>query len=98
MSRVGFLIFAIVPVALVEISEEAINQLSARARLRVITGGIWHNLVLGFILIIALLLNPYALSLFYETGQGVTVIDLKSVRNNLLQFFGKLVKLIKLVY
>jgi len=79
VNRVGCLIFAIIPVAFVELSKDALGRVSARARLRVIAGGIWHNIALAFALSLILLSNPYTLSFFYDSGEAITAIAIKSV-------------------
>eukprot|EP01079_Euglenida_sp_SAG-EU17-18_P006339 gene6339-11_t len=47
VSEAGILTKAFIPFAFVEIPDDGVSQLPPSARLRIFTGGIWHNLVVA---------------------------------------------------
>ncbi|XP_074603667.1 membrane-bound transcription factor site-2 protease isoform X2 [Brevipalpus obovatus] len=75
----GLMIFALVPMAFVEMDGNQLQKISFKARMRIFCGGVWHNVVLGVVAILAILLLPYFAAPLFVSGQGVSVI---SIANN----------------
>lgn len=73
------MIFALVPMAFVEMDGNQMQKLGFKARMRIFCGGIWHNVVLGVVTILGILLMPYLASPLFASGQGVTVTSIAHV-------------------
>ncbi|KAJ8951522.1 hypothetical protein NQ318_000219 [Aromia moschata] len=70
---VGANIWFILPVAYVNLSTEKFSSLSHKRILKILCGGIWHNLVLSLIAFILFNCLPFIFTPFYYTNKGVTV-------------------------
>jgi S2P endopeptidase len=76
---IGAIIFFIVPVAFVQISDEQLDLLPIKNRLRILCAGIWHNVVLAILAIIALGLVTFFFSFFFIKNSGVFIKNISSV-------------------
>lgn len=71
----GFALFAIVPVAFVELTTDVFESHSPIKRLQIVCAGVWHNLLLAFIAATLLLSKPFILYPFCE--EGVSIVSSK---------------------
>lgn len=78
LRNLGVTIFFILPVAYVNISTERLYNLNPWRALKILCAGIWHNIVLSFLAYLLLNCLPIAFSLFFESGNGVTVTYITS--------------------
>ncbi|XP_014357047.2 membrane-bound transcription factor site-2 protease [Papilio machaon] len=70
---VGVYVFAIIPVAFVQLNTEHLNSLAITRRLKIYCAGVWHNVVLAFIAMLLFFSSPIIFSIAYETDIGVKV-------------------------
>lgn len=74
VNGIGLMLFIAVPIAFVDLPEEEVRKLSLRARLRILCGGVWHNIILGLFTITIIVALPYLLGPLYRIDQGVEVV------------------------
>lgn len=77
--QVGLSFYFLLPVAFVQISTNDLEKVQIRKRIMVAAAGIWNNYILTLICFVLLIINPYLLSIFYYTNQGVYVYDVNPV-------------------
>lgn len=77
--QTGLSFYFLLPVAFVQISTEDIEKVQVKRRIMIAAAGIWNNYILTFVCFALLILNPYLLSAFYYTNQGVYVYDVNPV-------------------
>jgi len=77
---VGMMFVLILPVAYVHL--EDIASLPSSKQLRVISAGVWHNIVQAFVAYLVLWLLPYTLFPFFTFGNGVMTTTINQVLNN----------------
>ncbi|XP_011497843.1 PREDICTED: membrane-bound transcription factor site-2 protease [Ceratosolen solmsi marchali] len=70
---IGAIIFFIIPVAFIQISDEQLDLLPFKNRLRILCAGIWHNIVLAVLAITVLGSVTFFFSLFFIKNSGVFV-------------------------
>ncbi|KAK9884588.1 hypothetical protein WA026_007430 [Henosepilachna vigintioctopunctata] len=73
--NLGLNIFFILPVAFVNLNSENLRGIEPWKRLKILTAGIWHNLVLSFFCYLAYLFLPLLLSSVFHVGNSVTLYD-----------------------
>ena len=71
----GFALFAIVPVAFVELTTDVFASHSPVKRLQIVCAGVWHNLILAFIAATLLLSRPIILHPL--CSEGVSIVSSK---------------------
>ena len=76
---IGMIIFFVVPVAFVHISDEQLNLLPFKNRLRILCAGVWHNVILAIFAIILLGAITFLFSPFFIKNSGVFIKDISSV-------------------
>lgn len=74
---VGMMFVLILPVAYVHL--EDIASLPSNKQLRVMSAGVWHNIVQAFIAYLILCLLPYMLFPLFTVGHGVMAIKINQV-------------------
>lgn len=72
----GFQLYFIIPVAFTEISSEHMNSVNWLKQLRILCGGIWHNICLSFICFLVLSFFGVLSGPFYEHNQGIVITDI----------------------
>lgn len=77
---VGMMVVLILPVAYVHL--EDIASLPSSKQLRVMSAGVWHNIVQAFVAYLVLCLLPYTLFPFFTIGNGVMTTTINQVLNN----------------
>lgn len=90
---VGMMFILILPVAYVHL--EDITSLPSSKQLRVMSAGVWHNIVQAISAYLVILLLPYMLFPFFTVGSGVvttninqvTIITLTDIRLFIFHFF-----------
>ncbi|XP_041980046.1 membrane-bound transcription factor site-2 protease [Aricia agestis] len=70
---VGLYVFAIVPIAFVELNTEHLNSLPVMKRLKIYCAGVWHNITLAFLALLLFFSAPVLFSIAYQTEVGVRV-------------------------
>ncbi|XP_046977861.1 membrane-bound transcription factor site-2 protease [Vanessa cardui] len=73
---VGVYVFAIIPLAFVQLNTEHLNSLGITKRLKIYCAGVWHNVTLAFFALLLFFSAPILFSIAYQTDIGVRVIDL----------------------
>lgn len=73
---VGVNLWFIVPVACVNLSTERFNSLSFKKSLKILSAGIWHNIVLTLIAYIFYKSLPFIFSGTFKVSNGVTITDI----------------------
>lgn len=73
----GLYIWFIIPIAYTELGPEALNSLKMWKRLRVLCGGICHNIVLAGIGYLLFSITPMLLQPFYEQNSSIIVTNVK---------------------
>lgn len=76
---VGMMFVLILPVAYVHL--EDIASLPSSKQLRVMSAGVWHNIVQALTAYLVLCLLPYMLFPFFTIGHGVIVMKINQVPN-----------------
>lgn len=76
----GVIIFFIVPVAFVHMSEEQLKSLPVKNYLRILCAGIWHNIVLAAAATLLLGTVMLIFSPFFIVNSGVFIKDISDVR------------------
>lgn len=76
----GFAIFAVLPLAFVNVRFDQFRQISLWQQMRILCAGIWHNIILSFVALILLSFKLYIFSPFFHVGKGVTVFQIHQVR------------------
>lgn len=79
---VGLMFFLILPVAYVHL--EDITSLPSSKQLRIMSAGVWHNIVQAITAYFVLLLLPYMLFPFFTVGSGVVTTNINQVTINFL--------------
>ncbi|KAJ6649453.1 Membrane-bound transcription factor site-2 protease [Pseudolycoriella hygida] len=74
----GFYIFLIFPIAYTTLGTEQLNSLNIWRKLRVICAGIWHNIMLSFVLYVCFLILPTIFAPLYHSNVGVSITNIKS--------------------
>jgi len=77
---IGLTIVLIVPVVSVHLNTQQYDSLPPKRQLRITCAGIWHNFVLTIAAMFLLILLPFLLYPFFDTGTGVTVRNVHQVR------------------
>ena len=77
--QTGISFYFLLPVAFVQMSSEDMDKIPVRRRIMIAAGGIWNNYILTLLCFLLLLANPYLLSVFYHSNQGVYVYDVNPV-------------------
>ncbi|XP_034829152.1 membrane-bound transcription factor site-2 protease [Maniola hyperantus] len=70
---VGVYVFAIIPIAFVELNTEHLNSLSITKRLKIYCAGVWHNVALAFLAMLLFFSAPILFSIAYKTDIGVRI-------------------------
>lgn len=73
--NIGVTVFYILPVAYVNLNSENLKSIDPWKRLKILTAGIWHNLLLSFVCYLAYLSLPAILSIAFNTGKGVAIYE-----------------------
>ncbi|KPI95874.1 Membrane-bound transcription factor site-2 protease [Papilio xuthus] len=73
---VGVYVFAIIPVAFVQLNTEHLNSLAITKRLKIYCAGVWHNVVLAFVAMLLFFSSPIIFSIAYESDIGVKVTSM----------------------
>ncbi|CAH2269005.1 membrane-bound transcription factor site-2 protease [Pararge aegeria] len=76
--NIGVYVFAIIPIAFVELNTEHLNSLSITKRLKIYCAGVWHNVALAFIAMLLFFSAPILFSIAYKTDIGVRVTGFTS--------------------
>lgn len=84
---VGLIFILILPVAYVHL--EDIASLPSSKQLRIMSAGVWHNIVQALTAYLVLWLLPYTLFPFFTVGHGVMTTKLNPVGNQLLNIYFK---------
>ncbi|XP_017775355.1 PREDICTED: membrane-bound transcription factor site-2 protease [Nicrophorus vespilloides] len=71
--NVGFNLFFVLPVAYVNLSSDNLNSLNVWKRLKILTAGIWHNLVLIAVAYLIYSILPFCYSAAFRIDEGVKV-------------------------
>lgn len=74
---VGMMLVLILPVAYVHL--EDIASLPSSKQLRVMSAGVWHNIVQAFIAYLVLWFLPHTLFPFFTIGNGVMTTTINQV-------------------
>lgn len=74
---VGMMFIFLLPVAYVHL--EDITSLPSSKQLRVMSAGVWHNIVQAFIAYLFLWVLPYTLFPFFTVGHGVMTTKINPV-------------------
>ncbi|XP_071449256.1 membrane-bound transcription factor site-2 protease [Hetaerina americana] len=74
VSGFGFCIFLILPAAYVLLSTNQCQALPPSRNLRILTAGVWHNVVLSLLAYTAVILMPQFVSPLYSQGSGIYVV------------------------
>jgi len=74
---VGLMFILILPVAYVHLDD--ITSLPSSKQLRVMSAGVWHNIVQALMAYLVLLLLPYMLFPFFTVGHGVMTTKINQV-------------------
>lgn len=77
--QTGLSLYFLMPVAFVQINSEQLEKLPVKRRIMVAAAGIWNNYILTLVCFLLLIINPYLLSAFYYSNQGVYVYDVNPV-------------------
>ena len=72
---VGFMVFGIVPMAFVNLPSQDLNAAPTWSKLRTLTAGVWHNVVLSFLAYLVLIALPWLLAPAFASGSGVHVLS-----------------------
>lgn len=70
---IGVSVFAIIPVAFVELNLENLLSLSATKRLKIYCAGVWHNIVCATIALLLFFSSPVLFSVGYTSNVGVKI-------------------------
>ncbi|XP_068633948.1 membrane-bound transcription factor site-2 protease [Battus philenor] len=73
---VGVYVFAIIPIAFVQLNTEHLNSLAITKRLKIYCAGVWHNIALAFTAMLLFFSAPILFSIAYETDIGVKIVDI----------------------
>lgn len=86
--QTGLSLYFLMPVAFVQINSDQLEKLPVRRRIMVAAAGIFNNYILTLVCFLLLIINPYLLSAFYYSNQGVYVYNVNpvSVESTLLTF------------
>lgn len=74
---VGMMFILILPVAYVHL--EDITSLPSSKQLRIMSAGVWHNIVQALTAYLILFLLPYMLFPFFTVGSGVVTTNINQV-------------------
>jgi len=77
---VGLMFVLILPVAYVHLDD--ITSLPSSKQLRVMSAGVWHNIVQALIAYLVLWLLPYMFFPFFTVGHGVMTTKINQVISN----------------
>jgi len=77
---VGLMFILILPVAYVHLDD--ITSLPSSKQLRVMSAGVWHNIVQALMAYLVLWLLPYMLFPFFTVGHGVMTTQINQVIRN----------------
>lgn len=76
---IGMILFLVVPVVFVSISDEQLNMLPVKNRLRILCAGVWHNITFaGFAIVLIGVITAF-FSPFFMTNAGVFIKDISPV-------------------
>jgi len=75
---VGVFLLFIIPAAYVDLPTDQLSAKSGLQRLRVFSGGVWHNLVLAVACYLVVLCLPWLAAPLYHHGPGLCVVDVIS--------------------
>lgn len=84
LEGLGVALFAVIPVAFVELSTENFSRCDVRHRLRIVCAGVWHNIMLAAFCTALLMSQSILLAPFCITGSGATVWSSTSSEQNML--------------
>ncbi|XP_058808850.1 membrane-bound transcription factor site-2 protease isoform X1 [Phymastichus coffea] len=73
---IGVIICIIIPVAFVHISDEQLNFLPTKNRLRILCAGIWHNIILSAFALLLIGVIKFCFSPFFILNTGVFIKDI----------------------
>lgn len=78
--NVGVTVLFVIPVAYVNISTEKLLSINPWKMLKILCAGVWHNIVLAFVMFLLYLIAPYLFSLIFYVNNGVYIshVDLNS--------------------
>lgn len=82
---IGILLFFIVPVVFVHISNEQLNLLPIKNQLKILCAGVWHNIVLAGSAILLFVIVTLIFSPFFIKNSGVFTKDISLVSYFLIQ-------------
>lgn len=73
--NLGVNMFFILPVAYVNLNSENLRSIDPWKRLKVLTAGIWHNLLLSLVCYLTYLSLPMIFNFAFNTGNGVAIYE-----------------------
>lgn len=76
---IGVIIFFIVPIAFVHLSDEQLKSLPVKNYLRILCAGIWHNIMLSGVATVLLGGVIFIFSPFFIKNSGVFIKDIAQV-------------------
>ena len=74
----GIMIYIVVPVAYVNISTRELDGASKLQKLKIFTGGVWHNLSLSAVALVILKALPFLMMPMFAYQNGVVVTDVNA--------------------
>ncbi|XP_058463270.1 membrane-bound transcription factor site-2 protease [Malaya genurostris] len=74
----GLHVMLILPMAYTQLDPDQLNALKMWKRLKVLSAGIWHNLLLASISYLLFITTPVMLSTIYKVNESVLVTDIKN--------------------
>ena len=77
----GMFILVLYPGAFVDLYTEHLQVISPLRQLRIYCAGVWHNFVIVVVAIATLVMLPWFLMPFYNTGNAVVVTSIVEVGN-----------------
>lgn len=75
LNEIGFNIYYIIPVTFVVISNDEMNKLQVKKKLRVLCAGVWHNLFVAIVAYLIFMTLPVLLKPLYTLNYGVHVTE-----------------------
>ncbi|KAG8225566.1 hypothetical protein J437_LFUL002083 [Ladona fulva] len=76
VSGFGMCILVLLPSAYVMLNSNQLEALPPHRSLRILTAGVWHNIVLSAVAILAVFLLPWAISPMFSQEKGLYITDL----------------------
>ncbi|KAF5296762.1 hypothetical protein FQR65_LT10163 [Abscondita terminalis] len=73
--NVGVVVLFIIPVAYVNINIEKLSNLNPWKTLRILCAGVWHNIVLAFLVFLMYIVMSYAFSTVFYVDNGIYITN-----------------------